>query len=77
MLGKILGGIVGAKAAKRRRGVSEPGGALMGVASVALARRLGIPGLLAAAAGGYAFKKYSDRRSAATPARNKASAARS
>jgi hypothetical protein len=76
MLGKILGGIVGAKAAKSRRGVSEPGGALMGVASVALARRFGIPGLLAAAAGGYAVKKYSERRKPAPrPARKKASAA--
>jgi hypothetical protein len=62
MLGKILGGLLGAKAAKNRRGVSEPGGALMGVASVALARRFGIPGILAAAAGGYALKKYGDRR---------------
>lgn len=77
MLGKILGGIVGAKAAKRRRGVSEPSGALMGVASVALARRFGFPGILAAAAGGYAIKTYSDRRSAAKPARKKASPAQS
>lgn len=62
MLGKIFGGIMGAKAAKGRGGVSEPGGALMGVASVAMARRFGIPGILAAAAGGYAFKKYSERK---------------
>lgn len=62
MLGKIIGGIVGAKAAKHRRGVSEPGGALMGVASVALARRFGLPGMLIAAAGGYALKRYTDRQ---------------
>lgn len=62
MLGKIVGGIIGAKAAKRTRGVDEPGGALMGVAAVALARRFGLPGILAAAVGGYAIKRYSERR---------------
>ena len=62
MLGKIIGGVIGAKAAKHSRGVNEPGGALMGVASVALARRFGLPGILAAAAGGYALKRYSERR---------------
>lgn len=62
MLGKIIGGIVGAKAAKGGGGVDQPGGALIGVASVALARRFGIPGMIAAAAGGYALKKYSERR---------------
>lgn len=61
MLGKIIGGIIGAKAAKRSRGTSEPGGALAGIASVAIARRFGIPGMIAAAAGGYALKKYSER----------------
>ena len=62
MLGKIIGGVIGAKAAKHSRGVNEPGGALMGVTSVALARRFGLPGILAAAAGGYALKRYSERR---------------
>jgi NhaP-type Na+/H+ or K+/H+ antiporter len=47
--------------------VNEPGGALMGVASVALARRFGLPGIIAAAAGGYALKRYSERRRGATP----------
>lgn len=62
MLGKIIGGIVGAKAAKHARGVDQPGGALMGVAAVALARRFGIPGIIAAAAGTYAIKRYNQRR---------------
>ncbi|MGX7951544.1 hypothetical protein ACWPM1_03165 [Tsuneonella sp. HG249] len=68
MLGKIIGGVIGAKAAKHSRGVNEPGGALMGVASVALARRFGLPGILAAAVGGYALKRYNERRRA-TPTR--------
>ncbi len=62
MLGKIIGGIVGAKAAKGRGGVDQPGGALLGVASVALARRFGIPGMIAAAAGGYMLKRYTEKR---------------
>jgi len=62
--------MVGARAAKHSRGVNEPGGALLGVASVALARRFGLPGILAAAAGGYALKRYSERRK--TPVRSRA-----
>lgn len=68
MLGKIIGAVVGAKAAKNTRGVDEPGGALMGVAAVALARRFGIPGMIAAAAGGYALKRYNEKRSTRKPA---------
>jgi hypothetical protein len=63
MLGKIIGGVLGAKAAKRSRGgVDESGGALIGVASVALARRFGIPGMVAAAVGGYAIKRYNEKK---------------
>lgn len=62
MLGKIIGGVLGAKAAKNKRGQSETGGALLGVASVALARRFGLPGMIAAAAGGYALKRYNEKR---------------
>lgn len=62
MLGKIIGGLIGARAARNARGVDEPGGALMGVAAVALARRFGLPGMIAAAAGGYALKRYNERR---------------
>ena len=40
MLGKIIGGIAGAKAANHVRGINEPGGALLGIGAAALARRL-------------------------------------
>jgi hypothetical protein len=63
MLGKIIGGLVGAKAAKGRGGVDEPGGAILGMAAVTMARRFGIPGIIAAAAGAYAIKRYKERRS--------------
>jgi len=62
MLGKIIGGIAGAKAANHMRGVNEGGGALLGIGAAALARRLGPVGLIAALAGGYAIKRYRDKQ---------------
>jgi hypothetical protein len=62
MLGKIIGGLVGAKLSKNASGVNEPGGAVLGAVAVAVARRFGIPGMIAAAAGGYALKRYQERR---------------
>ena len=64
MIGKILGGIVGAKAADHVRGIGGTGGALLGVGAATLARRLSLPAMLALAAGGYAYKRYSERRDA-------------
>ena len=62
MLGKIIGGIAGAKAADHISGRNEGGGALLGIGAAALARRLGPVGLIAAVAGGYAFKRYKDKQ---------------
>jgi hypothetical protein len=64
MIGKIIGAAVGAKAAEHARGVNGPGGALLGVAAVTVARRMGPLGWIAAAAGGYALKKFTERRDA-------------
>lgn len=65
MIGKIVGAVAGERIAQRVSGVSGTGGALLGVGAATLLRRLGPLGLLAAAAGGYAFKKHRDRRAAA------------
>jgi hypothetical protein len=62
MLGKILGGVVGAKAADHVSGIGGTGGALRGVGTAALVKRLGPVGLIAALAGGYAFKRYQDKQ---------------
>jgi hypothetical protein len=68
MIGKILGAVVGAKAAEHSTKVGGAGGALLGVAGATLLRRLSLPALVALTAGGYAFKKWSDKKDAA-PAR--------
>lgn len=64
MLGKIIGALAGARAARGRGGVDEPSGALLGMAAVAVTRRFGLPGILAAAAGSYALKRYAARKAA-------------
>ena len=62
MFGKIIGGIAGAKAANHFRGVGGTGGALLGVGAASLMRRMSPLGLVALAAGGYAFKRYKDKQ---------------
>lgn len=64
MIGKIFGAIAGNQAAKHVRGLDGTGGALLGVAAPALLRRLGPLGLIAVVVGGYAYKKYDERREA-------------
>ena len=62
MIGKVIGAAVGAKVADHVRGIGGPGGAVLGAGAVAVARRLSPMALLAAAAGGYAAKRYYDKR---------------
>ncbi|MXP40307.1 hypothetical protein GRI75_01445 [Altererythrobacter soli] len=64
MIGKIIGAIAGAKVAQHSRNVGGTGGALLGAAAVPLIRRMSLPAMLVLGAGGYAYKKWSDRREA-------------
>lgn len=64
MIGKIIGAVAGSKAAKHSRNIGGTGGALLGAAAVPLVRRMSIPALLAIGAGGYAYKRWNDKRSA-------------
>ena len=77
MIGKVIGGIAGAKAADHIRGINEPGGALLGIGAATLARRLSLPAMLAIAAGGYALKRRKDKQAKrkAEPPKVKPSAA--
>ena len=68
MLGKIIGAVAGQKAAQHVSGVDGTGGALLGVGAATLLRRLGPVGLVVAAVGGYAVKKYLEKQQAPQPA---------
>lgn len=69
MLGKLIGAIVGERAARHVSGVSGTGGAVLGAVAPTVIRRLGPAGLIAALAGGYLLKRYADKQQAGTPAR--------
>jgi hypothetical protein len=71
MIGKIIGAVAGKKAADHMRGVSGPTGALLGAAAPVILRRLSLPAMLAIAAGGYAYKRYTDKRETRAKARPK------
>jgi hypothetical protein len=62
MIGKIIGAIAGSRVAKHTSGVSEPFGAVAGVATASVLRRMSLPAMIALAAGGYAAKKLLDRK---------------
>ena len=64
MIGKIIGGFAGAKLAERTSKLGGTSGALLGAATVAVARRLSLPAIIAIGAGGYAYKKYTEKQSA-------------
>jgi hypothetical protein len=58
MLGKLAGAWLGSKVAGRNEGAK---GAILGYGAAALARR-SVPALAAVALGGWAFKKWRDKR---------------
>ena len=64
MIGKLIGAVAGARAARHTSKVGGAGGALLGAASASVLRRMSIPAMLALGVGGYALKKWNDRREA-------------
>ena len=64
MLGKIAGAFLGEKLAGRHSGAK---GAIIGYGAAALARR-SVPALAALSLGGWAFRKWRDRRERRHPA---------
>ena len=69
MLGKILGAVAGKQIADHSAGVSGPTGMIAGALAGSVLRRASIPALIAITAGGYAYKKWSDKREAETTKR--------
>jgi hypothetical protein len=63
MIGKLFGTWLGKKVAGRNEGAK---GAILGYGAAALAKR-SVPALAAVALGGWAFKKWRDRRDRRTP----------
>ena len=64
MIGKLIGAVAGAQAAKHSAAVGGTGGAILGALAVPLVRRLSIPALLVVGAGGYLAKRAYDRKQA-------------
>lgn len=67
MIGKIIGGLVGAQASKNIRSIGGPGGAILGAIAVPVIARMRLPTLLLLGAGGYVAKKLIDKEERATP----------
>ena len=61
MLGKIIGALIGRRAARQVSGVSDAQGALLGLGMATVLRRLGPAGIVAAAAGAYALKRHREK----------------
>lgn len=61
MLGKVIGAVAGRKLSRHVSGVNGPGGALLGVGAASVAKRLGPTGMVVAAVGGWALKRYMDK----------------
>jgi hypothetical protein len=62
MLGKILGAFAGKKAAEHTSSLGGTGGALLGAAGATLLKRASVPTLVAVTVGGYALKKWKNKR---------------
>ena len=65
MIGKIIGGMLGSKAAKQTRGgIDGPMGAVLGVVATTALKRLSFPAMIALTAGGFVAKKFFDGQEA-------------
>lgn len=62
MFGKIIGAVAGERAARHFNGINGPVGAALGAGAATVVRRMGPFGLLAVVVGGYALKRYRDKR---------------
>lgn len=68
MLKKIIGGVVGAKLAKKSPKMSGTTGAALGAALPLVLARASLPAMVALGVGGYFAKRWYDKKAPATPA---------
>lgn len=71
MIKNIIAGFTGKKLAGTTSSIGGPAGAALGVVSMAVLRRASIPAMIAIAAGGYAWKKYTDKQDEDLPSAKK------
>jgi hypothetical protein len=64
MLGKIFGAMPGKTTAEHSGAMGGKTGAILGLAGATLLKRVSLPGLIAVTVGGYALKKWKDKRDA-------------
>jgi len=60
MIGKLIGGLAGAQAAKYSSSIGGPTGAVLGALAVPLISKMRLPTLLAIGAGAYVAKRLSE-----------------
>ncbi len=60
MIGKLIGGYVGGKAAQKSSAFGGPAGVVLGVIAPMVLRRISLPAMAAMAVGGYMMKKVID-----------------
>lgn len=68
MLKKIIGGVVGAKLAKKSPKISGTTGAALGAAVPLVLARASLPAMVALGVGGYFAKRWFDKKAPAAPA---------
>lgn len=62
MIGKIIGAGLGAKLAENTSKIGGPMAAVLGATAPVILKRLSLPAMVALAAGGYAVKKLSEKK---------------
>ena len=66
MIGKVITAMVGSKLAEKTPKLSGPAGAALGFAVPIVLRRLSLPAMIALGAGGYAYKKFTEKNGKST-----------
>ena len=65
MIGKMIGALAGREAAKHTAAIGGPTGALLGAAVPFVLSRVSLPAMVALGVGGYAWKKFTDKKDSA------------